>query len=77
MKRPADQKQLRQDESARVRERLAEEVEPASQGPFGPEEIVGPIPEEQCGRRHANSDAAGIPGVPPERVRKGGSDRTG
>ncbi len=63
-------------ESTRVRERVAEEVEPASQGPIGPAEAVGPIEERREGR-YPDSDAAGLPGVPPERVRKGGSDRTG
>ncbi|HEX7127461.1 MAG TPA: hypothetical protein VF406_17020 [Thermodesulfobacteriota bacterium] len=61
------------EEARRVRERVARDVEPASQGPIGPADVAGgPVPEPLEGTPHADSDAAGVPGVPEERVRKGG-----
>jgi hypothetical protein len=62
-------------EAERVREKVAREVTPASQGPVGPHDVVGgPIPDPRTGGGHVDSDAAGLPGVPPERVRGGGKD---
>jgi hypothetical protein len=62
------------EEARRVAERVGADVGRATQGPVGPAEVVGgPMPDRDGGT-HADSDAAGIPGVDPERVRKGGKD---
>jgi hypothetical protein len=63
------------EEAKRVAEKVGADVAPASQGPVGPHDLVGgPMPDPRTGGSHVDSDAAGLPGVPPERVEKGGKD---